>query len=311
MFVYRELASLVCDLGVSGKTLYSLSNHIFSHYRRVLIPKAHGKTRTLYIPDPVLMAVQRRIAQRLLPMEPVSPHACAYRPGGSPRLNALPHVGAAVVVKMDISRFFDHITYPLVKEKAFPPERYSQANRILLAMLCTRDNALPQGAPTSPAISNIILRDFDGVMSAWCAKRGIRYTRYCDDMTFSGSFDPAPLIRKVKRELKRLGFFSNDEKTRILHPWGRQQVTGAVVNEKLAAPRDYKRRLRQEVYYCRRFGAASHLERLGLKNDPRQYFLSLLGRVEHVLALEPGNREMAAARQWLREEMRKEPPAPV
>lgn len=305
MIVYQELSSLLKDLGYSSKALYSLTNRIDRHYRRALIPKGNGETRKLCVPDPFLMAVQRRIAQQLLPLEPVSPHACAYRPGGSVRLNALPHVGAPVVVKMDVYHFFDHLTYPMVKEKAFPSFRYSEPNRILLAMLCTRDNALPQGAPTSPAISNILMRDFDERMGAWCRRRRIAYTRYCDDMTFSGDFDPTPLIRKVKRELKLLGLFPNDHKTLILRRSQCHRVTGAVVNEKLSAPADYKRSLRQELYYCRKFGVSSHLERLNLPVEPRQYLRSLLGKVNYVLSLESDNRDMADARQWLREEIKK------
>ena len=72
-------------------------------------------------------------------------------------------IGAAIVMKLDVRKFFDHITYPMVKEKVFPSKKYSESNRILLAVLCVYNHAIPQGAPTSPTISNIILRDFDNL----------------------------------------------------------------------------------------------------------------------------------------------------
>ena len=213
------------------------------------------------------------------------------------------------MLKLDVRHFFDSVIYPLVKEKAFPAERYSEANRILLTILCTFRDALPQGAPTSPAISNLILRDFDDVVGGWCRARGIAYTRYCDDMTFSGgALEPGELLPLVREELGKLGLYLNDGKTRLLGPGRRHTVTGVVVNEKLSAPREYRRRLRQELYCCRRFGPASHLARLGSEESEERYLARLLGQVEYVLSIEPDDREMREYRTWLRQE-RRFPPA--
>ena len=135
VIVYREFSSLCRDLGFSGQTLYSVSSRIDRHYRPVRLPKANGEYRQLFVPDDLLKAVQRRINDRLLPLEPVSPYATAYRPGGSTRRNAAPHVGRPVLMKLDIRRFFDSLTYPLVSESAFPKTRYSVQNRTLLSLL--------------------------------------------------------------------------------------------------------------------------------------------------------------------------------
>ena len=300
MIVYNELSSLVSDLGFSSKTLYSVSNDIPAHYRTVRLPKGNGEFRELSVPDRLLKAIQKQISEVLLPLEPISPCATAYRPGGSTRINAAPHVGKPVLLKLDISRFFDSVIFSLVKQKAFPSERYSEQNRILLTILCTRHGALPQGAPTSPAISNIIMRDFDSAVGRWCAEREISYTRYCDDMTFSGDFETAPVIAFVKAELRKMGLFLNERKTSTVRSGQRQCVTGVVVNEKAGVPREYKRKIRQEMHYCEKFGPASVAEKQGLEIAAEAYMASLLGRINYVLSVEPDNREMMAYRNIIK-----------
>ena len=299
MIVYKEFSSLVSDLGFSGKALYSVSNQVYKHYRAVEIPKGNGETRKLYVPDDFLKAIQRAILDKLLSLEEISPYATAYRHGGSTKRNAFPHLQKPVVLKLDIRHFFDHLIYPLVKEKAFPAERYSEQNRVLLSLLCIYKEALPQGAPTSPTISNIIMREFDNAIGAWCLERGIAYTRYCDDMTFSGDFDPLPVIRMVKTELRKMGLFLNDKKTVVVRKGQKHSVTGIVVNEKLSVSADYKKRIRQEMYYCMKYGIKSHLSSLHLGESEECYLPKLLGKVNYVLSVEPDNGQMKKYRVWL------------
>ena len=299
MIVYRELSSLEKDLGVSSKMLYTLSNQRHRHYRNVKISKGNGEFRQLCVPDDFLKAVQTKIALNLLAHEPISPYAKAYRPGGSTLKNAQPHVGMPVLLKMDIRHFFDHIFYPMVKEKAFPAERYSEANRVLLSLLCVHRDSLPQGAPTSPAISNIIMRDFDNSVGAWCEERNIAYTRYCDDMTFSGDFDPREVKRFVKAQLRTMGFFANDKKTVAVGSGQKQTVTGIVVNERPNVSAAYRRKLRQELYYCRTYGVGSHMERIHIDVSEDVYLRQLLGRVNYVLSVASASREMHEYKNWL------------
>ena len=299
MIVYRELSSLVHDLGYSGKVLYGLSNQISKHYHQVSIPKANGGTRTLQVPDDMLKAVQRKSNEVLLAPEPISPYATAYRPGCSTMINAKLHVGKSVLMKLDILHFFDSIIYPIVKEKVFPAERFSEPNRILLTILCTNRDAVPQGAPTSPAISNIIMRDFDDTIGRWCGKRGIAYTRYCDDMTFSGDFDPAPLIDLVRSELRKMGFLLNDKKTAIIRGGRQKVVTGIVVNEKENVPSVYRREIRQDMHYCMRYGIESHMSHNNISGTMDQYVLKLLGRVNYVLSVSASEPVFSEYKVWL------------
>ena len=299
MIVYRELSSLVRDLDIRAKTLYAVSNNIGKHYYKAKLPKKSGGYRNLSVPDEVLKTIQKRIADVLLIHMPVSRYAKAYRFGSSTLRNAKHHVGKQMVLKLDILHFFDSIRYSTVKDIVFPEEIYAEPLRILLTMLCYHKDALPQGAPSSPAITNIILYEFDEQIGQWCRERGIAYTRYCDDMTFSGDFDPAEVIRFVRLELKKLGFLLNEQKTRIQRSAQQQSVTGIVVNEKLSIPADYRRKLRQELYYCRKFGIQEHLQKIGLETPDDTYRIQLLGKVNYVLQVHPDDRYMLGARKWL------------
>ena len=299
MIVYRELSSLERDLGIDAKTLYAISNNIGKHYHKVKLPKKSGGYRNLSVPDAVLKSVQKRITEVLLIHMPVSRYAKAYRYGSSTLRNAKHHVGRQVVLKLDILHFFDSIRYSTVKNKVFPEVIYAEPLRILLTMLCYYKDALPQGASSSPAITNILLYEFDEQIGQWCRERGIAYTRYCDDMTFSGDFEPAELIRFIRPELKKLGFLLNEQKTRIQRPGQRQNVTGIVVNEKMSIPADYRRKLRQELYYCRKFGIQEHLQKIGLEIPVDVHRLQLLGKVNYVLQLHPEDRDILDARKWL------------
>ena len=299
MIVYRELSSLERDLGISAKTLYAVSNNISKYYHKAKLPKKSGGYRNLSVPDEVLKSIQRRIADVLLIHMPVSRYAKAYRFGSSTLRNAKHHVGKQVVLKLDILHFFDSIRYSTVKDIVFPEEIYAEPLRILLTMLCYHKDALPQGAPSSPAITNIILYEFDEQIGQWCRERGIAYTRYCDDMTFSGDFDPAEVIRFVRLELKKMGFLLNGQKTKVQRPGQQQSVTGIVVNENLSIPADYRRKLRQELYYCKKFGIQEHLQKTGLEIPDDIYRMQLLGKVNYVLQVHPDARDMLEARKWL------------
>ena len=301
MIVYRELSSLEQDLGISAKTLYAVSNNLSKHYRKAKLPKKSGGFRNLSVPDEVLKSIQKQIAEVLLIHMPVSRYAKAYRFGSSTLRNAKHHVGKQVVLKLDILHFFDSIRYSTVKVKVFPEEIYAEPLRILLTMLCYYKDSLPQGAPSSPAITNIILYEFDEQLGQWCREHGIAYTRYCDDMTFSGDFEPSEAIRYVRLELKKMGFLLNEQKTRIQRPGQQQTVTGIVVNEKLSIPADYRRKLRQELYYCRKFGIQEHMQKIGLGIPEDTYWMRLLGKVNYVLQVHPDDRDMLDARKWLQQ----------
>ena len=302
MVAYKDLYSVEQDLGYSAKILYGLSNNLEKHYHNVFIPKSDGTKRKLSVPDFLLKNVQRSIADNVLSRYPISSYATAYKVGSSVQKNALPHVKKEKILKLDIEGFFDSISYSRVKDIVFVKDNYSEPVRILLAMLCYYRESLPQGAPTSPAITNIIMYDFDEKIGAYCAERGISYTRYCDDMTFSGSFDEKDVISTVKAELQKLGLFLKNRKTAVINNAKRQTVTGIVVNEKINLTKEYKKKIRQEIYYVKKFGMDSHLEKIGAPKK-EQYINSLLGRIAFVLQTVPRDEEFLGYKNFLKKQV--------
>lgn len=286
--------------------LYAVSNHTERHYHTARIPKRDGSERKLLVPDELLMPIQKNILHHILDGYAVADCATAYHKGGGVVPNAKVHIRKKVVVKLDIKDFFGSISFPMVHANAFPLRCFPPAVGTLLTSLCCCSEYLPQGSPASPMISNLVLRHFDEYMQKWCKDRGISYTRYCDDMTFSGDFEPGPVIRKVSCFLNAMGFELNQDKTRILYGNGRQAVTGIVVNQKTQVSRDYRRKLRQEVYYCLKYGVKSHLETVG-RGRPvpeehereNRYLLCLLGKVRYILMVNPEDQWFQEAKEKL------------
>lgn len=263
--------------------LYTVSNQIETHYHPVVISKKSGGRRKLLVPDALLRTIQRNLLHHVLEEFQISEFACAYKKGTSIVDNARPHVGAKLVLKLDIQDFFDQITWILVYQNAFPGTHFPPAIRKMLTEFCCVRDRLPQGAPTSPTVSNLVMRPFDVHMGEWCREREIRYTRYCDDLTFSGVFAPEEVIRKVRGFLQVYGFELNRKKTRVLGRGNAQSVTGIVVNEKAQVSRAYRRKLRQEVYLFDRYGIKTEE---GPKNDEKER-MRLLGKMRYVLSVNP------------------------
>lgn len=293
-------------------SLYSLSKNPEQHYHLVRIAKKSGGERKLFVPDPMLKTVQRRILQQILDKQEVSRFATAYRKGSSIRQNAQAHLGQKQILKLDIQDFFSSILFPDVLAACFCSKYFSPAVGTLLTNLCCYQGHLPQGAPTSPAISNRVLYSFDHWLGDWCEKRNIVYTRYCDDLTFSGQFEPRLVQKIVERALQARGFALNQQKTQLITNHERELVTGVVVNEKLQVPRTYRRALRQQLYYCKKYGVVAHLthhsEQLGqtvAQETVQRYLQSLLGKINFVLQIHPEDQEFAQARievqAWLKE----------
>lgn len=299
----REEKELAC--------LYAVSNHIKKHYHTAQIPKRNGSVRRLLVPDALLNTIQKNLLHHVLDGLSFSVYATAYKKKTTVLDNALSHVGQEQVMKLDIENFFENITFPLVYQSAFPAIYFPPAVRRILAELCCYEDYLPQGAPTSPTVSNLVMKSFDNYMGAWCEERGIHYTRYSDDMTFSGVFDEVELKNKVKNYLLTMGFVLNEKKTKLLGKHTRQTVTGIVVNEKADVGRAYKREVRAEVYYCKKYGVMEHLRRCNKKewmtegeSDTVRYLRHLLGKIQFILQISPEDVQFREAREDIRRLLR-------
>lgn len=286
-----SLELLNCNKNKYINTLYALSNNVEKNYKKYNIKKRNGKTRTIYAPSPILKHIQRQILKNLLYERAISNYACAYRQGHSLKDNVLPHVGKKMILKLDIKDFFDNIDFIDIYNSCFPIYLYPKSIGHLLAYLCCYDEHLPQGAPTSAYISNLVMRDFDEEIGQWCRNQNISYTRYSDDMTFSGNFNIKNTIKKVIFELKKLGLQLNYDKIHVIKKRNRQLVTGIVVNQKVQVSKQYRKKIRQEIFYIKKFGIGSHLKKLNKNINQQEYLRSLYGKILFILQINNNDKE--------------------
>ncbi len=244
-----------------------------THYTRFEIPKRSGGMRAIWAPLPQLKQAQHWILHEILERLVVHGSAHGFISGRSIATNAAEHTNSQVLVKVDIKNFFPSISWRRVKG-VFRKAGYPEQIATLLALLCTEspreivehdgkpvyvalaDRCLPQGAPTSPALTNALCLGLDRRLTGFAQKAGWRYTRYADDLSFS-----LPLTHQEKPEISRLlgtlkrilgdeGFELNVQKTRVIRTGDVQEVTGLVVNGDQAprVSRQLKRQMRAAVH---------------------------------------------------------------
>lgn len=182
-----------------------------------------------------------------------------YVRGRSTIDNASKHCGAALILHADIKNFFPSISDKRL-EKSFQKLGINKKVSELLSQFLTIDNSLPLGFHTSPMLANIVCLDLDDKLSKLAKSYNCTYTRYADDMTFSGK-SSLPKIEEIKAILKEEEFILSERKFRITKPGQAHYVTGLSVTDKMfpRAPRTMKKKLRQELYYCKKLGIAEHL----------------------------------------------------
>ncbi len=255
----RELAQL---LEVSVGELRFLSFHRkvsqTTHYRRFLMPKKSGGHRLISAPMPRLKKLQHLILEKILHEVPVHEAAHGFAPARSIVTNASQHVGKEVVVNMDMQNFFPTVTYRRVKG-VFRKLGYPENVATVLSLICTEpevdeiemdgerywlhksERHLPQGAPTSPALTNILCYRLDKRMVGAAKSLGFDYSRYADDVTFSAGEEAGDCVRKMLWRARSIveaeGFIVHPDKTRIMRRGSRQEVTGLVVNDRVSVPR--------------------------------------------------------------------------
>lgn len=276
--------------------LYAIANNNKKYYTKKYINKKDGTKRELLVPNKVLKSIQKNILNNVLYGLNTSDYGCAYKKGVSLKENAKSHVGKKMILKLDIKSFFSNVTFEMLY-KALPKEVLPPSVKVLILKLCTYDDYLPQGAPTSPYLSNLALKYFDEYIGKYCSARNISYTRYSDDLTFSGDFDSKKLKNKVETFLEELGFNLNKEKTRVIKQGSRQIITGVIVNEKINTPKSYRKKIRQEIYYIKKYGIESYTNRI--KEEKESYLLSFKGRINFCLSINKNDKEMIEYKNYL------------
>jgi len=249
-----------------------------THYVRFTVPKRSGGERTLFAPHRDLAAAQQWVLDNILSKVLAHHAAHGFVPGRSTVTNASNHVGRDVVINADLTDFFPSITFGRVRG-VFQLLGYSPAAATILALLCTEcprrivsyagktfhvatgPRGLPQGACTSPALSNLVARRLDSRLSGIAAKLAWNYSRYADDLTFSAEGDAGQnagyLLARIRHICQDEGFAVNEKKTRVLRQSAAQNVTGIVVNDRPGVPRDAVRRLRAILHRAKSQGLAA------------------------------------------------------
>lgn len=227
-------------------------------YVEAFIRKRRGGTRRLLVPDEPTKALQRALLHRAFAGLKSHPAAMGFEAGRSIVDNALPHVGRAVVIQMDVQDFFPTTSAQRV-EAYFRRIGWNRQAAALLTRLTTHEGGLPQGAPTSPRLSNLVNYGIDERLARFAKRRKGYYTRYADDITFSFPKDYPKRVRGViqmtKRILKAHGYTLHErQKLHIRRRHQRQIVTGLVVNERVNLPRRQRRRLRAAMHRHRTGG---------------------------------------------------------
>jgi len=268
------------------------------HYRYALIPKRDGTPRLLEAPKPRLKAIQRRILHEILDAVPAHGAAHGFVAGRSCRTGAQIHAGEAVVATFDLAGFFPSMSGPRI-HGIFRSLGYPWAVARALAGLCTtitprdlRPDAmfgvphLPQGAPTSPALANLLAFRLDRRLAGLAGAVGANYTRYADDLAFSGDAAFAKALprfaKAVEAILEEEGFRLNAAKTRIMPSTSRQRVTGIVVNAHCNTGRAEFDALKAMLHNCARNGPASQ----NRENVP-DFRAHLQGKIAWVAQINP------------------------
>ncbi len=248
----RNFDDLAQHLRLSRNLVYWLASESPRKYCRHEIPKRDGTRREISAPVKSLKVVQRWVLSEILYKLKVSPYSYGFAKGkGSPLAQcAQKHRRNLYILKIDIRHF-----YPSIPRKKvyglFVSIGYNSSAANLLTNICTYNGSLPQGAVTSACLANLICRNLDYRIAAYCNKREIVYTRYADDLTFS--CDNRDTLRGIYRTVQKIleeeGYQINQGKTQFLSPKCRKRILGITINDGLVkAPKEMKRQVRAMIY---------------------------------------------------------------
>ena len=260
-------------------------------YDEYEIQKKHSKKkRKICAPHSDLMRAQHIIYQNILLKDSnYSENAHGFIPKNDiiakgVYSNALPHEGCKWLLNMDLKDFFPSICYDRVLAY-FKSLGYEDEVSIGLTELCTFHMRLPQGAPTSPMLSNLIAKRLDADCKNLASRKGCQYTRYADDLTFSGQYvENRVTADEVTAIIFKNGFKVNRQKTKE-KIWGqRQMVTGLTVTNGVHIPKTYRKDVWMELHCCKKFGVKNHIQHM---NHGKGFYKQwLLGRIMYVRSVD-------------------------
>lgn len=285
IFEFNHLSKL---LGMTPAYLASVINSTENHYRIFSIPKRNKKeVREIQAPYPALLECQKWINRSILSNIPIHSAAHGYISKKSIKTNAKEHLAQKSLLKIDLKNFFPSININRVIN-VFQRCGYADNVSFYLARICCYDNRLPQGAATSPYLSNVIAFTLDKRLHNMAEKLNLNYTRYADDLSFSGDKITWKAVDYISRIAEDCGFEINTSKTLLISKQNKKIVTGlSVSGDQVKIPKKYKRKLRQELHFIMSYGYLSHISNRKIRNP--YYLDSVYGKYTFWKSIEPDN----------------------
>lgn len=283
IFDFTHLCSL---LGLEPSYVASITNAPEAHYRVFGIPKHSGGCREITAPHYTLKYVQTWIYRNILMNQPVHPCAHGFLRHKSILTNVKYHLEGQYMLKLDIQDFFPSIPKGWIIQ-VFRNIGYERMVALYLASICCYEDALPQGAPTSPVLSNIVCQQMDTRLFNLAKRFNLHYTRYADDIAFSGDAISPKFIEYVSVIISECGFSVNIKKVRLYGPTDKKILTGIQLKDgNMQLPREKKREYKKNLYYAMRFGIDAKLSK---EMKTPNTVATLLGQANFWLMVEPGN----------------------
>ena len=297
-------------IGYSHSYLTRASISTCFFYRKFNIPKKNGNHREILEPLPSLKQIQYFILENILYTQKSSRFCKSYIPKIKFKSYLKYHSNKKELLSLDIEDFFPSIKYKLVYDLFREKLGYTKDVSEYLTLLCTYhpfskkgnynklNRYLPQGAPTSPYLTNLILKEFDNTIANFCSDNNINYTRYADDMIFSGTnIEKEKLISAIENELNKLGLKLNKNKTNFYKQNKQQIISGVVINNKIQLPKNDRNDIRKVMFFIKKYGLEDHMKAI---NETRAYYLNhLLGRIQYGLDLNPNDNELKQYKEYL------------
>jgi len=289
--------------------LKSIVENRDNNYEYYLIKKKKGGYRRIIAPHSNIKELQRWIKINIIDKIELNPNATGFIKEKSILNNAKTHENRNVILNLDLSNFFETINerrvYGMFKMLGYAPNL-----SVELAKICTtsisdykleqlsemeqeyfqdlyfrRESFLVQGAPTSPGISNVICKKLDNRLSRLANKHGANYSRYADDITFSGNDNNLPNLNIIKKIIVAEGFNINWGKVGKYKTGQKQMVTGLLIDNKVRIPKKFKKEIYRHLHFCKKYGASSHFNRISPDKGYRKEWM--LGKILFVHSIEP------------------------
>lgn len=274
---------------INYKRLNEITKNRGKFYHTFEIQKRKGGTRPIDSPNKQLKYIQRWIACNILERVPLADTCTGFRKKLSIKNNAEFHAGQEWLLKIDLMKFFETIhekrVYHLFKKLGYHTNLCVDFAKLLTIDKGGKEGILPQGAPSSPLVSNIVASKLDQRLMKLSENLSIKYSRYADDITFSGSNEPIPSIKVINKIVQECGFKINFEKVSVRRKGQQQIVTGISVANGIHVPRLFKRETWTHLYFCKRNGVEEHLQKRNIKNSAFKDWL--LGRIHFINSIEP------------------------